>query len=342
MLQPSPDIGPGGYRKNTTCDDCASTQRFPSVASRCAAPLRTASMVRTFPHVPLPSGTFHHSMQALRRAITTTAKPVRQAKIPRRHLSDAHKSPSASAAPGATTNKPAGGPVTWRSLAVATGVAAGIGTVYYYYKEERLERLKARARNELPAGGVGRPAIGGPFTLVDSRTERTVTDRDFAGQHMLVYFGVAPAGQAIGARAGESAAGAYLHIGGPGAGHAAGGGALLARQRVRRPLRGAHRQYGAVRGGGTRIPRLLHQDRRRHRGLPGGPQHHHLPDGPRRAAGVVLRQECGCRSRSQQGRAGTAVRELSVGPARRPVPCAESKAWERDRDAVKRCVWILP
>ena len=104
-------------------------------------------------------------------------------------MSDAHKSPSASAAPGATTNKPAGGPVTWRSLAVATGVAAGIGTVYYYYKQERLERLKARARNELPAGGVGRPAIGGPFTLMDSRTERTVTDRDFAGRHMLVYFG---------------------------------------------------------------------------------------------------------------------------------------------------------
>lgn len=35
---------------------------------------------------------------------------------------------------------------------------------------------------------IGKATIGGPFTLVD-HTGRRVTDRDFAGRHMLVFFG---------------------------------------------------------------------------------------------------------------------------------------------------------
>ena len=34
----------------------------------------------------------------------------------------------------------------------------------------------------------GRPAVGGPFELIDG-DGRTVTERDFRGRHMLVYFG---------------------------------------------------------------------------------------------------------------------------------------------------------
>lgn len=37
-------------------------------------------------------------------------------------------------------------------------------------------------------GATGGPTVGGPFTLV-SDTGRTVTDRDFRGKYMLVYFG---------------------------------------------------------------------------------------------------------------------------------------------------------
>lgn len=33
-----------------------------------------------------------------------------------------------------------------------------------------------------------RPAIGGPFTLVD-HTGKTVTEKDFRGRHMLIFFG---------------------------------------------------------------------------------------------------------------------------------------------------------
>jgi cytochrome oxidase Cu insertion factor (SCO1/SenC/PrrC family) len=42
--------------------------------------------------------------------------------------------------------------------------------------------------NDPERGGLPTAQIGGPFTLVD-QTGRTVTDRDFRGRPMLVYFG---------------------------------------------------------------------------------------------------------------------------------------------------------
>jgi protein SCO1/2 len=57
-----------------------------------------------------------------------------------------------------------------------------------------LRRIAALTGGEMPApspGGIQLPqgvALGGPFTLVD-HTGRTVTERDFAGRPMLLYFG---------------------------------------------------------------------------------------------------------------------------------------------------------
>lgn len=39
-----------------------------------------------------------------------------------------------------------------------------------------------------PGGGTGEAQIGGPFTLVD-QTGKTVTEKDYAGRHLLVMFG---------------------------------------------------------------------------------------------------------------------------------------------------------
>lgn len=57
-----------------------------------------------------------------------------------------------------------------------------------------LRRIAALTGMEMPAPSAGGiqlaqgVALGGPFTLVD-HTGRTVTERDFAGRVMLVYFG---------------------------------------------------------------------------------------------------------------------------------------------------------
>ena len=51
----------------------------------------------------------------------------------------------------------------------------------------------------IPGGAVGQATVGGPFSLID-QTGRRVTDKDFRGRFMLVYFGftfcpdVCPAG----------------------------------------------------------------------------------------------------------------------------------------------------
>jgi protein SCO1/2 len=49
-------------------------------------------------------------------------------------------------------------------------------------------RLGLFAGGEPGRPGAGMPTIGGPFTLTD-QSGRTVTDRDFRGRYMLVYFG---------------------------------------------------------------------------------------------------------------------------------------------------------
>lgn len=66
---------------------------------------------------------------------------------------------------------------------VALLLAAGI--VWWQADRGRAERAAA-GRNTFAAVAVA--SIGGPFTLVD-QTGRTVTDRDFAGSFLLVYFG---------------------------------------------------------------------------------------------------------------------------------------------------------
>ena len=78
------------------------------------------------------------------------------------------------------------GPVTWRSLAITTGVGAGIGFLYWQQKERKAKELERSVTAQVSSG---KPAIGGPFQLVDARTRQTVTDADFRGRLPLFYFG---------------------------------------------------------------------------------------------------------------------------------------------------------
>jgi protein SCO1 len=70
----------------------------------------------------------------------------------------------------------------WLGVGVATFLSAAIAIGWW--------RVDGPGRADL-GGGVeikGMPQIGGPFTLVDHKG-RTVTERDFLGKPMLVFFG---------------------------------------------------------------------------------------------------------------------------------------------------------
>ncbi|KAJ3037962.1 Cu-binding protein [Rhizophlyctis rosea] len=69
--------------------------------------------------------------------------------------------------------------------AAAVIVLSGAGLLYYFDREKRLiAEKRAAQKNE----SVGRPLVGGSFCLVD-HTGTPVTDLDFLGKWMLVYFG---------------------------------------------------------------------------------------------------------------------------------------------------------
>lgn len=75
------------------------------------------------------------------------------------------------------------GPVTWKSLAITFAIGGTIlgGMKYFKHeKEQMIERERTRS--------IGRPALGGPFSLID-HNNRAVRSEDFLGQWVLIYFG---------------------------------------------------------------------------------------------------------------------------------------------------------
>jgi len=74
-------------------------------------------------------------------------------------------------------------PLGWAGLGVI--LAAGSGLIWYVrqVKEETVEEQKRRDTKR-----IGKPSIGGPFTLVNTKGEE-VTEQDFIGKWVLVYFG---------------------------------------------------------------------------------------------------------------------------------------------------------
>ncbi|XP_019745296.1 protein SCO1 homolog, mitochondrial [Hippocampus comes] len=75
------------------------------------------------------------------------------------------------------------GPVTWKSLAVTFAIGGALLGGMKYFKSEK-EELMEKERNK----SMGRPALGGPFSLVD-HNRKSVSSDDFLGQWVLIYFG---------------------------------------------------------------------------------------------------------------------------------------------------------
>ncbi|KAJ1649889.1 Cu-binding protein [Dispira simplex] len=71
---------------------------------------------------------------------------------------------------------------------LAAGVFLATGVLLYTYlryEKARIEEEKEKAREDQT---VGKPRIGGPFELID-HNGKTVSNQDFLGKFMLIYFG---------------------------------------------------------------------------------------------------------------------------------------------------------
>ncbi|EPY49454.1 copper chaperone Sco1 [Schizosaccharomyces cryophilus OY26] len=77
----------------------------------------------------------------------------------------------------------------WRSmLSVRAAAVAAVTSVglYFYLQSEKQKALESKKEKALST--VGRPKLGGPFSLLNHRGER-VTDEDFKGKFSIIYFG---------------------------------------------------------------------------------------------------------------------------------------------------------
>ncbi|TPX71880.1 hypothetical protein SpCBS45565_g00803 [Spizellomyces sp. 'palustris'] len=73
--------------------------------------------------------------------------------------------------------------LTWKSIgAFLVSGAALFG--YFEYEKRKLQARREASKNE----SAGKPLVGGPFSLVD-HDGRPVTDLDYRGKYMLLYFG---------------------------------------------------------------------------------------------------------------------------------------------------------
>ncbi|TIB69930.1 hypothetical protein E3Q23_03175 [Wallemia mellicola] len=78
------------------------------------------------------------------------------------------------------------GPFNWvsASLFVATGVG-----LYYYFNKAKAEVEESKKRKISESEKLGKPKIGGPFSLIDAKTENSFTHENLLGRFSLVYFG---------------------------------------------------------------------------------------------------------------------------------------------------------
>ncbi|GAB5031572.1 sco1 family protein [Nannochloropsis oceanica] len=97
-------------------------------------------------------------------------------------IKTAASSPARGGGPPTGSSKIDKMPVTWASLGLMAVTGAGLA---YYYQGEK-EKKQQQALGKVTS--YGKPALGGPWTLVDF-TGKPVTDADFRGEFLLLYFG---------------------------------------------------------------------------------------------------------------------------------------------------------
>mmetsp|Transcript_11893 Transcript_11893/g.17166 ORF Transcript_11893/g.17166 Transcript_11893/m.17166 type:complete len:278 (+) Transcript_11893:54-887(+) len=75
------------------------------------------------------------------------------------------------------------GPVSWTNLGAVAVVSAAAVAYFKIQRERRLEEAVGKIVT------TGKPAIGGPWTLIDSIDRKLVSEKSFAGKYTILYFG---------------------------------------------------------------------------------------------------------------------------------------------------------
>lgn len=74
-------------------------------------------------------------------------------------------------------------PFSWQAGLLFLAAGAGL-TVYFRYEKDRMGRKRVAEHSK----GMGRPLVGGPFSLMD-HNGKPFTEQSLKGKYSLVYFG---------------------------------------------------------------------------------------------------------------------------------------------------------
>lgn len=138
-------------------------------------------------------GTFNKCLAFVwpaRFAARSQVKPIKTNYLQRRSLISTLRTPlrraeksSKEAIDDAFKRSAKRGPITWVSLTLVALTGGGILLYVRHLKEEK-EQEKEKAKKK----SIGKIALGGPFSLTD-HNGKAVTDEDFHGKWILLYFG---------------------------------------------------------------------------------------------------------------------------------------------------------
>jgi protein SCO1/2 len=131
------------------------------------------------------------------RGVASQASALLARRLVRATAAAPFRSPAARRQPFATSNSNSGSgggqqggapkvreavPVTWTSLGLALAVGGGLVAYYQHEKHERQTQAMGKVVS------YGKPALGGPFSLV-TLDGVPVTDATYSDGYMLLYFG---------------------------------------------------------------------------------------------------------------------------------------------------------
>ena len=71
---------------------------------------------------------------------------------------------------------------------ITFGIAAA-GILYMKQEKAIIDERRRDKEQQMQRAAYGKPNVGGPFSLVDCDTGKQVTDTDFHGKFMVIYFG---------------------------------------------------------------------------------------------------------------------------------------------------------